>query len=65
MLHIVDIRDAVDAERFTQVHFDAATERTNLSAAAKSLASSVNSGNPVNTSKSPIQTKEYLFNTDM
>lgn len=32
MLHVVDIRDTINADRFLQVHFDAATERSMVSA---------------------------------
>ena len=36
LLHILDIRDAMDAERFVQVHVDPAAERKlTISAASK------------------------------
>jgi hypothetical protein len=39
MLHVVDVRDAVNTERFVQVQFDASPESTNISAAGRALAS--------------------------
>eukprot|EP00602_Paraphysomonas_sp_CaronLab_P009173 CAMPEP_0185031902 /NCGR_PEP_ID=MMETSP1103-20130426/19612_1 /TAXON_ID=36769 /ORGANISM="Paraphysomonas bandaiensis, Strain Caron Lab Isolate" /LENGTH=598 /DNA_ID=CAMNT_0027567581 /DNA_START=465 /DNA_END=2261 /DNA_ORIENTATION=- len=40
ILHVCDIRDSVNAERFMQVQFEASTEKSDVSAAGLSLAAS-------------------------
>ena len=39
MLHVVDIRDAVNSDRFVHVQFDMAVESSNTSAAGRALVS--------------------------
>lgn len=61
MLHVVDVRDAVNTERFVQVQFDASPETTNISAAGRALVSPAASESPTGSSFKCMHATHYKY----